>query len=365
MAVQKNKPRVVHLPVYPENAYQPMLMEAQKKAGWDVIDGGGGGNFLRSVVRRWRPDILHMHWLHPYLLRQGRFNSWLRGIRLLQEIRLIRLMGTRIVWTVHNLVNHDQTNSDIELKLTRRFVRQCDLILTHGNYAATAAKNRFQIPGSVPIHSTRFPSYSDHYETGVTKSEARETLGIPSDAFVVGFLGRVEPYKQVVELVEAFRTSVDEQGILLIGGKASDEYARKVNDAIDGDSRIRFRNQYVSNDGMAEFLRSTDIVACTSKGILTSSSVPLAMSYGRVVIAPSEGCIPEEVGDTGYLFDGSQQGLRQAIASALQEQSKLQERGLEALERAQESSPQTIAQQILEQYQRVLDRRMKKETYSS
>lgn len=347
--------RVVHLPVYAENAYQPMLMDSQRKLGWDVIDGGGGGNFLRTALRNWRPDILHVHWLHPYLLRNGALASWARGWRFLAEIALIRRSGTRIVWTVHNLANHAQQHGNIELAMTRRFVRQCDLILTHGNFAVDVARERFRIPDVVPIQSARFPNYCEQYP--VTHGEnARELWGLDPKQFVVGFLGRVEPYKQVVELVQAFRSVAASDACLLIGGRAADsDYAQEVQRAIDNDTRIRFLNDYVPKEEVASFLTACDVIACSSKGILTSSSVPLAMSFGRAVLAPSEGCIPEEVGVTGFLYDNSHnEGLLEGLQSVITARDTLAGLGESARRRAEEASPGKIAEQIVAGYYSVL-----------
>lgn len=345
------QPHVVHLPVYSENAYQPNLMEAQRQLGWRVTDGGGGGNFLRTALRTWKADILHLHWLHPYLLRESAVGSWARGLRFLAEIVWIRRQGTKIVWTVHNLANHDQKHSHIELKLTRMFVRQVDLVVAHGQYAVDAARQRFRVPDATPTLSVRFPNYSQVYQTSLSEQQSRQHWKTVTDGTVFGFLGRVEPYKQVVELVAAFRTAAGPADQLLIGGRSSSEdYASAVISAIGGDGRIRFLNTYLPEEDMGSFLMAVDVVACPSRGILTSSSVPLAMSFGRSAIAPAEGCIPEEVGDTGFLYDGTQQGLQHAIRLAMQQQGQLSQRGEAARERAAEASPEKIAQQMIDQY---------------
>jgi beta-1,4-mannosyltransferase len=347
--------RVVHLPVYTENAYQPMLMEAQRKLGWDVIDGGGGGNFLRTALREWKADILHLHWLPPYMLRDGVMASWVRGMRFLAEIALVRRAGAKVVWTVHNLGNHEQRHHEVELALTRWFVRQCDLIFTHGQFAMNAARNRFRIPGKVPIFSLRFPNYCEQYAHSRSGYEGHSTP-LPAEKLVVGFLGRVEPYKQVKELVLAFRATAQWNGRLIIGGRAaSDEYAQSVADAIADDSRIEFLNRYIPNEKVADFLYRCDLVVCPSQGILTSSSVPLAMSFGRPVLAPSDGCIPEEVGDTGFLYDsGDPQGLRNGLLQVFAERDRLAELGQRALLRAMEATPERIAELIVAAYDSVL-----------
>jgi beta-1,4-mannosyltransferase len=335
-----------------------MLMQAQRELGWEVIDGGGGGNFRRTALRDWRPDVLHLHWLHPYLLRKGRLASWTRGLRFLAEIALLRSRGIKIVWTVHNLVNHNRHHDGIELALTRRFARQCDLILTHGEAAATAARAQFHIPDSVRILVVRHPNYCALDEDRPPSAYDHQHSASKNNGIVVGFLGRIEPYKQVVELVREFRACAGATDRLLIGGCGAADYAADIRLSINGDPRIEFRNEYVPNNQIGSFVRAADLIACPSRGILTSGSVILAMSFGRPVLAPAEGCIPEEVGDTGFLYDNSQtDGLQEVLQRAFAAKSLLPEMGRQALARAQEASPERIAEQIVAAYDSLLAQR--------
>lgn len=333
-----------------------MLMEAQRELGWEVIDGGGGGNFLRTALNVWHPDILHVHWLHPYLLRQSRGGSLLRGFRFLAEIAWIQRCGARIVWTVHNLCNHDKRFPSIELQLTRRFARLCDLVITHGVRASKLVRERFRIPARIPVREVRFPNYCRHYPAECSTSQARSAWGLGPDELVIGFLGRVEPYKQVCELVRAFRSSAGDDVRLLLGGLASSpEYAKQVEEGIGRDSRIMFRNEFIPETKVASFLQATDVVACPSIGILTSSSVPLAMSFARTVVAPAEGCIPEQVGETGFLYDNRDpEGLRLALQIAIARRAQLPNLGQAAFARVGQSSPRNIATAINALYDALL-----------
>ena len=325
-------------------------MENQELLGWKATDGGGGGNFLRSIIRRHRPDVLHVHWLHPYMIREGVMATWGRGLRFLLEIRLIRLSGIKIVWTVHNLSNHDNKHARIETLLTRRFVKLCDLVIAHGQNAADAAKKRFAIPDSVRVAAIRHPCYTpEGYHRRCAEKPDSET-------FTIGFFGRIEPYKQVESLVQAFQGVCGDDARLLIAGKASDDtYANIVLDAIGNDKRIRFRNEYIEDSEATLIADSIDIMACPSKGILTSGSVVFAMSHGIPVIAPSEGCITEDVGDAGYLYENDAGGLEGALRNALESRHQWQSLGVKALERTRESSPHAIATQTIREYTRLLD----------
>lgn len=351
--------RVVHLPVYHDNAYQPMLMEAQSAQGLHVIDGGGGGNFLRTAMRRWRADVVHVHWLHPYLLRSGLIGSWTRGCRFLVEIALLRRQGAAIVWTVHNLANHDRLYPRTELALTRRFVRMCDAIITHGRAASELACDRFRIPSFVPVEAIPFPHYAGRYPNTTDRSTARERLGLSETGFVVTFLGRVEPYKQVVELIDTFRQVAPSNAVLLVAGRASDAgYAAELRRHAAQDDRIRIKHEFIPDDDVQLYLNAADVVACPSKGILTSSSVLLALSFARPVIAPAEGCIPEAVCDAGYLYDPTfPDALTDALAEAVKHHERLSALGMMGMRQAQAASPERVAKQLDALYKQAVRRR--------
>ena len=126
---------IVHLPVYQDNPYQRLLIGAQRKLGLEVIDGGGGGNFFRTALVRWKADILHFHWLHPYMIRPSTAGTVLRSLRLLVELSLLTIAGQRIVWTVHNLKNHDNRHVRLERWFTRCFARLASAIIAHSQTA--------------------------------------------------------------------------------------------------------------------------------------------------------------------------------------------------------------------------------------
>ena len=44
--------KVVHLPIYCTDAYQPLLMKSLASHGVIAINGGGGGNFFRTGLFR-------------------------------------------------------------------------------------------------------------------------------------------------------------------------------------------------------------------------------------------------------------------------------------------------------------------------
>ena len=79
------------------------------------------------------------------------------------------------------------------------------------------------------------------------------------------------------------------------------------------------------------------------------------MSAGRCVIAPSSGCIPEEVGDTGFLYDPeSEKGLEDTLKYVLNHRHQLSPLGKAARQRAEMATPTQLASEIIDAYESVL-----------
>src|SRR5258707_224464 len=155
--------RVVHLPVYAENPYHRLLTNAQRQLGIQTINGGGGGNFFRTALTRWKPDILHFHWIHPYIIRPSSRATLLRSVVLILEISLLRISGQHIVWTVHNLKNHDNRHLGIERWFTKQFAKLASAIIIHSEKARRDVAIAFSISDPKALHVVPHGNYVGYY----------------------------------------------------------------------------------------------------------------------------------------------------------------------------------------------------------
>ncbi len=348
--------KVVHLPVYDDNAYQPLLLAALARQGTKAVRGGGGGTFFRTALLRWRADVLHFHWLHPYLLRPTRWGSLLRSARFLLEVALLRLAGQRVVWTVHNLQNHERRHVGIERFFTRLFARLADGVIAHSPGAGAQAARAFGIRDAGRIAVVPHASYVGCYPNEIAAGAARERLGLPPSAVVFLFLGRIQPYKGVLELVETFRQMEGADARLVIAGRPADDDARRViEEAVAGDPRVLFRPGYVPDDELQVYMNAADVVALPFRDILTSSSVVLAMSFGKACLVPARGCIPETLPEGGgFLYDPDDpRGLPSALAEAYRRRDDLAEMGQINLRQARQWTWDRVASATAEVYRGV------------
>jgi len=348
--------KVVHLPVYAVNAYQELLMAALRAQGITVIDGGGGGNFFRTALLKWKPGILHFHWLHPYLLRPSVLGSMARATRFLCEVHTLRLAGIRIVWTVHNLANHDRRHMRLEKFFTTRFAQCADGVIAHSPTALAAAKEAFQIGGEKLTAVIPQGSYIGCYPNKITKPECRRQLMLPDDAFVFVLMGRIEPYKGVLDLIHDFRKLGGAVNLLIAGRVSSPELLKLIHDAINGSANIHLHEGFIPDDRVQLFLNAADAYVYPVREILNPGSIALAMSFGLPCVAPKLPAVLDAMGeDGGLLYDlENPDALVDAMRQAIVQKEELEWMGAVNLAQARERTWEKTGQSTLQFYKRCL-----------
>jgi glycosyltransferase involved in cell wall biosynthesis len=127
-------------------------------------------------------------------------------------------------------------------------------------------------------------------------------------------------------------------------------YVEKIWILATGDPRIRISARAIPDEDLQLYINAADILAFPFRHVLTSGSVILAMSFGRPVIVPNLGCLPELVGDdAGIAYDpANPEGLVVALQQATE--SDLASMGAAAARRVNTVSWRSLAQETAKVY---------------
>ena len=341
-----NKLKIVHLPVYYDNAYQKLLMDELRKLGHEVIDGGGGGNFLRTCLFKWKPDIFHLHWTHPYMIKYNLVGTIFRACRFILELKIIKITGTKLVWTVHNLTSHDSKYPKLEIFFLKILSLIVDKTIVHGKAAKQIVIKKLEIKHPEKISVIPHGNYIGYYPDNVSNEQSRIELRIKQDSFVLLFFGQIHPYKGVSELISTFKKLNNQNLILIIAGVIpSQRLHEEVNNMISGDTRIFVYPGYIEDNKFQYFLHAADLVVLPYRDILSSGSLILAMGFGCCCLVPDLDVLVEMIGiDSGYIYrKNDQENLQATLNKILNNTSEIHDKGTIARKKVEYWSFKTVA----------------------
>jgi len=317
---------VVFLPDYTDtNPYQSNLAAEIEKLGEQVMITRERSllPILRSVRNQDDITVVHVHWFDPYLFSNSLLKTLFKAIGTLLELLVLRFMNVSIVWTCHNVKSHETPYPRIEYLFKRVFIGMglCKHIFVHCEKAKDELLTTYGLDEAAKSRMTAIPHghYIDDYENTVERPTAQQEIGVEDAENVFLFFGLIRPYKNVVSLIETFKRVATPDERLVIAGKPSDEaIGQRVRKAVDDDDRIRTRLQFIPSDHIQVYMNAADAVVLPLENITMSGSTILGMSFGRALIVPRVGCIPEVIGDDGaVMYDPDDtDGLADALTAA-------------------------------------------------
>jgi glycosyltransferase involved in cell wall biosynthesis len=231
-------------------------------------------------------------------------------------------MGIKIVWTVHNLADHDSDSDGYEDMMHRYLAKLCDAIFVHCKSALGHIAKRFTIGSKTLSKAVVIPhgNYHNCYDNTYKPQAAKQELGLSTDSFVFGFFGNIRKYKGLELLLENFHRLPEKNIRLVVAGKPIDQsFADLLKAAEDRDSRVLIYPKFIESSEVQLFLNAIDVIVAPFQQVLTSGSLMLAITFGKPVIAPKAGCILDIFQkDDLFLYDpADDKGLSNALKHSM------------------------------------------------
>ena len=264
--------------------------------------------------------IIHLHWLSGYMVKDSLCKSLCWSALFCMEALAAKLAGRKLVWTVHNLLEHERRYAKIELFFLKVLARHLDHFFVHGTHARDVVMKTLGIAErkvSVVPHG----HYIDAYPNTISRDEARKALGVADSASVFLFFGQIRDYKGVGDLLAAFRDPALKEATLIVAGRPqSPRLAGNLVSAAGGCSNVRLHLHFIPAEEVQVFMNAADYAVFPFREIFTSGSIMLAMSFGRKVIVPEVPSLAETIAVmNGIVFKPEQSGgLLAALVQAQQ-----------------------------------------------
>ncbi|WP_421656720.1 glycosyltransferase [Leptothermofonsia sp. ETS-13] len=309
-----------------DNPYQTLLAKALEAEGVHIQFPVGYRRvfpIFRAVKSSPVPiDVLHLHWLNPYLKGKNWLVRLIYTLKFLLDVLITKLSGVRVVWTVHNARSHEALFPALELWAQQALARLSDRLIVHHNAAVDEIVPMYRFsPAKVSV--IPHGHYRNNYGPAVDPQFAREILELPTTGRIYLNLGMLRPYKGVENLLNLWQTHADLVAghTLLIAGKPLDEaYKQRLTEQASQTQGVLLRAVFVEDSQIPLYFSAADVVVLPFERILTSGSLLLAMSYGKPIIAPRTNGIAETLGKADKLLyePTDEQGLLHAFKRSMQ-----------------------------------------------
>lgn len=346
-----------------DNPYHELLIEALLDTGVKVVSDQFPAffPFTTKAVLNDEIDAVQVGWMYQFYMASPTNNSHIntiittiRTLLFLFDLLIVSFSKTTLVWTVHNVYNHEKRYKKFEKAVNEFTLWAADAVTVKCKSAAKSLTSEFWTPTEETFTVIRDGNYNKAYPNETSRSNSRSELGVRQDAFVYVFFGRVRDYKGIDILIESFKQIEDDKTELwVVGNPWDDRIKANLREQGSHNENITFVFEFIPNESVQTYLNMADVLVLPYRSILNSGSVHLGLTFGLPIIAPKMGCIPSTVPpeNSELLYDGSREGLKRALTTA-REHSELGEIAGSNREQAEEYDWLTPAQQLAAIYRK-------------
>ncbi len=235
-------------------------------------------NLAALTVRfvRSRPEILHVQFLP--LLRYVPVEHWF--------IKLARTLGTKVVYTVHNVLPQD--NGDRFRRTYQTTYHLADRLICHDAQAAARLVSEFGVARdrvSIIPHGPLF-AHAAHR----LPANPRLRLGFSSDEVLILWQGILRPYKGISFLLQSWQQVClrNSTARLVIVGTGDGPSLQAVKDevrALGLESRVRLELRFVPVDELVTYYHAADVLVYPYREITTSGALMTGITFGKAMVA--------------------------------------------------------------------------------
>ncbi|WP_052055448.1 glycosyltransferase [Myxosarcina sp. GI1] len=263
-------------------------------------------SFFELLLEKHHNKIIHLHWVRVlcFFDSKNKYKTLIYFLITIRNLITLRLLGNKIVWTVHNTHTHNNNFPVLEHILRWFLSRICSDIIVMSEYSRKEFAHMYG--RTKQVHIIPHGNYIGSYPNQVSRSDARLRLGIAPKRKVILYFGMVRHYKGINNLIAAFNQIENPNVILLIAGIPFDrDLCAEIEQAARKNPKIQLRLEYIPDEDIQIYMNACDWVVLPYQKILNSGSVLLALSFARPVIAPQKGSIPELISNKkqGYCYD--------------------------------------------------------------
>jgi len=270
-----------------DNPYNYIIYDNIVKQGYSVYEFKLTLDCIIKCIFINNYKIFHIHWPSNILFGKNILLIKIRLYIFFIFINLIKIIGKKIVWTVHNLEAHESKFPHLQKALDDFLYKKVDGFISLNQPGLDIIKSKANKNNSQRFVHIFHPHYKEYYINTVNRQFARKILNVSPDKFVFLFLGQIRAYKNVIGLVKAYKEIKNSKVLLLIAGKVHEDIKIELNNVLNSCDNILFVNSFIKNEDLQFYFNCADVVVTPYNKIFNSGSAFLNLSFNKKTLAPN------------------------------------------------------------------------------
>lgn len=277
------------------NPFVNVLYEGLKHYGHHVVC---------SLDEFWNPDLnydlIFFQWPDVFFPK-GKEDRPV--IDIMSRIDMIKHKGIPMVMTIHNM--HPHNNNSEKVKLYNYLFDNLDAFHHMGSYSYDLLKEKY--PNAYHF-IVPHPCYFDYSEVALTVDECKKKYKLPHKPIVMAFGDFRNRDENELILNQSrcfyFKACFWAPKMNRSSGSRWPKLAKKVSRFWSIINGVKLFNGEINDNALKEMVKASDIVFIQRKEILNSGNLPLAFSFGKIVVGPNKGNVGRILYETGNpIFD--------------------------------------------------------------
>jgi glycosyltransferase involved in cell wall biosynthesis len=204
----------------------------------------------------------------------------------------MRLAAKKYIYTAHNILPHNRQGHGLFRWLYRYIYWIPTSIVVHTEGARMALLQEFGVRDE-KIEVISIGLNEEIPVTAISRDEARTSLGYEKEDKLILFFGRIDEYKGLHLLIEAFsKLDLANSRLLASGEVRNTEYGIRIKGQIKESPRLRDMRldlRLIPNDEVEVLFKAADVLCLPYLNITQSGLIFLAARFGIPVLATSVG----------------------------------------------------------------------------
>lgn len=344
------------------NPYKQLLSKHLIEQNCQVEEFKNEFLLIHRILRtRQKPQILHFQTIHCFIVARNSLFSWLKFLIFSIQLIWLKLLGIKIIWTVHEW--HDKVSKNKQKNISpwqaKILGTLLDAIITHCDSIKKLIEQELKLENSTKVFVVPHGNYINWYPNQVTLIQARKILNLKSEQFVFLIFGGVHYGKGILEAIAAFKRLPQKDIQLVIAGKnGSDKLKTKILQEIQDYQNIKLiaPDCGVPDLEVQNYLNACNCLLLPYKIFTTSGVALLGMSFGKACLAPNAGFFKDVFQNGGALLYNPEQidGLLKSMKMVIQEKDMLSAMETRNLQLAQQWNWDFVAEQTIKVYKECL-----------